>query len=212
MNHPHSEAISMEKWPRAEVFQFFSGLDNPFFSVTFTVDVTNLKQYSKTNRLSFYYALVYLCAKALDRVDAFHYTIHDGALCRLETRWPSFTDLKPGSEQFHIVSMPCEGSLSDFCQNAKARSLAQTEFIRMDIEGEWLFYCSCLPWLPLTALTDERPPDPDDAIPRLSWGKYTEQNGRYTLGMSMTLNHRFVDGYHIGQFYQALCELMDNLE
>ena len=89
--------------------------------------------------------------------------------------------------------------------------MTQDVFIRADMEGDGLFYCSCLPWLPLTALTNERDFNADDAIPRLAWGQYTEQNGRYTLGISVEANHRLIDGLHVGQFYQALCELIDNL-
>ena len=33
----------------------------------------------------------------------------------------------------------------------------------------------------------------------------------HPLGISVEANHRFIDGLHIGQFYQALCELIDNL-
>ena len=33
--------IDMTTWPRAELFRFFSGVSQPFYSVTFRVDVTN---------------------------------------------------------------------------------------------------------------------------------------------------------------------------
>ena len=211
MQQPKAVKVSWETWPRHEIFQFFSGMSNPFFGVTFTTDVTKVKAYTKERGLSFYYALVWLCTRAFDQVEAFHYTMRNGDLYRLETRWPSFTDLKPGSEQFHIVTMPADGTIDEFCRTAKAQSMAQDVFIRMDMEGDGLFFCSCLPWLPLTALTNERDFNADDAIPRLAWGKYTEQDGRYTLGISVEANHRFIDGLHIGQFYQALCELIDNL-
>lgn len=211
MQQPNAVAVPWNEWPRHEVFQFFSGMSNPFFGVTFTTDVTKVKIYTKERGLSFYYALVYLCTKAFDQVEAFHFSMCSGELFRLDTRWPSFTDLKPGSEQFHIVTMPAEGTLDEFCHSARARSRTQDVFIRTDMEGDGLFYCSSLPWLPLTALTNERDFNADDTIPRLAWGQYTEQDGRYTLGISLEANHRFIDGYHVGQFYRALCELIDNL-
>lgn len=206
MHQPTAAPVAWETWPRRELFDFFSGMSNPFFSVTFSVDVTNLHRFAKENGVSFYYALVYLCTQAIDRVEAFHYTVRGGALYRLETRCPSFTDLKPGAEQFHIVTIPCEGDILDFCRAAKRESGAQTCFIRADVDSDALIYFSCLPWVPLTALTNERDFDADDAIPRVAWGKFIEQDGRKTLGLSLELNHRFTDGLHIGQFYKALCE------
>ena len=56
----------------------------------------------------------------------------------------------------------------------------------------------------LTSLTNERDFDPDDAIPRIAWGRYVPRDGRLMLGMSMEVNHRFIDGLHIGRFAQAL--------
>ena len=40
---------------------FFSGLSDPFYSVTVTVDVTALHTHTKRRGLSFYYALPVLC-------------------------------------------------------------------------------------------------------------------------------------------------------
>ena len=45
--------IDMTTWPRAELFRFFSGVSQPFYSVTFRVDVTNLHDYTKARGISF---------------------------------------------------------------------------------------------------------------------------------------------------------------
>ena len=45
---------------------------------------------------------------------------------------------------------------------------------------------------------------PPGSIPRISWGKYVERGGRRELGMSVEVNHRLVDGLHLGRFVQAL--------
>lgn len=52
--------IDMTTWPRTELFRFFSGVSQPFYSVTFRVDVTNLHAYAKAHGIFFYYALGYL--------------------------------------------------------------------------------------------------------------------------------------------------------
>ena len=203
--------IDPNTWSRREIFDFFSKISNPFCSVTFNVDVTEVYAYAKRSGLSFYYALVYLVTKAVNSVEAFRYGIVDGELVLFDERSPSFTDLKKGSESFHIVTMPCEGNIAEFCQDAKRRSAEQTTFLSTDKESTDLIYFSCLPWVELTALTNERDFDPDDAIPRISWGKFHEQDGRKILGMSLELNHRFTDGVHIGKFADALQNLIKQL-
>ena len=107
--------------------------------------------------------------------------------------------------------MPCVGDIADFCFDAKRRSTEQTTFLSVDKEGADLIYISCLPWVELTALTNERDFDPDDAIPRISWGKYYERDGQKIIGMSLELNHRFTDGVHIGKFAEALENLISEL-
>lgn len=203
--------IDPNTWSRREIFDFFSKISNPFYSVTFNVDVTEVYVYAKRSGLSFYYALVYLVTKAVNSVEAFRYGIVDGELVLFDERSPSFTDLEKGSESFHIVTMPCEGNIAEFCQDAKRRSAEQTTFLPTDKESADLIYFSCLPWVELTALTNERDFDPDDAIPRISWGKFHERDGRKILGMSFELNHRFTDGVHIGKFADALQKLISEL-
>lgn len=203
--------VDKDTWSRRDIFDFFSKISNPFYSVTFNVDVTDAYAYAKRSGLSFYYAMVYLVTKAINSVEAFRYAIVDGELVLLDERSPSFTDLKKGSESFHIVTMPCEGDIAEFCHEAKRRSAVQTTFLSVDEEGADLIYFSCLPWIELTALTNERDFDPDDAIPRVSWGKFHERDGRKILGMSLELNHRFTDGVHIGKFADALEKLIEQL-
>ena len=167
------QKIHLPSWPRRDIFSFFSALDQPFYSVCFRVDVTQLHVYAKVHGLSFYYAMTYLVTQAVNAVENLRYTIRDGSVYLLDKRTPSFTELKKGSEQFQIITCPCEGSLDDFCRAAKNRSEAQTAFVETASETDDLIYISCLPWFDLTCCTNERQIDVDDAIPRITWGKYT---------------------------------------
>lgn len=204
--------VEKNAWERREIFDFFSTMSNPFYMVTFTVDVTPLYRYVKKHELSFYYSLIYLCTKAINKVNAFRYIIQDGEIHLLEERIPSFTDIKKGSELFYIVTMPCQGSLSTFCRTAAETSRGQDCFIKSSAETNDLIYFSCLPWIEMTALTNERNMNVDDAVPRISWGKYTQTDGRKRLNISMELNHRFVDGFHIGRFHEELLKMIHSLE
>lgn len=212
-----TEKIDRASWGRREICAFFSRASNPFYAVTFRQDVTALYDYVKKNGLSFYYAMTWAVTRAINDTEAFHYFSRGGELFRLEERIPSFTDLRRGEENFHIVTMPCGEDVKTFCAEARRQSMAQDCFIRMEAEGEDLIYVSCLPWVDLTALTNERDwSDPvktaEDAIPHVTWGKYVEENGRKTLGISLEVNHRFIDGVHIGQFAENLTKRLAGLE
>ena len=192
--------FDLNTWPRRDIYEFFSSLRNPFYMVTFRQDVTALRKYTKRNSLSFYYAMIYLCTRAINEVPAFRLTCRDGALFTVDRRDPSFTDLPAGDD------------LAAFCRAAGEKSRAQTVFIDQKAEAGELIYYSCLPWVDLTALTNEGDHNPDDTVPRISWGRYTEQGGRLTLGLSVEVNHRFIDGLHIGQFANRLDAAIRALE
>lgn len=197
--------VDMAQWKRRERYEFFKGLSWPFWSVSFPVDVTGLHRWSHENGLSFYYALVYLCTRALEEVEAFHYKDRGEGIVWHDRLVPSFTDLAPGQEDFHIVTLEAGEDLADFCRRARELSRAQRAFVD---DGAWqdeMVYFTCLPWMPITALSNERELDPTDSIPRLSWGKYvTDANGRDSLNMTISVNHRLIDGVHVGRFYEAL--------
>lgn len=209
------QKVDKAAWFRRELFEFFGGVSNPYYMVTFRQDVTKLYHYVKQHGLSFYYTLIYCCTRAINQVAAFCYTIRGGEVYRLDERMPSFTDLKKGSEQFHIVTMPCRGSAEEFSRAARVRSENQQKFIDQALETDELIYFSCLPWVDMTALTNERelqaPDARDDSIPRLAWGRYNVIGDRVELGISIEVNHRLIDGLHIGQFAQTLTEEMDRL-
>lgn len=210
------EKIDFQSWNRKDIFSFFENMSNPFYVVSFRQDVTKLYDFVKKNNLSFYYSLVYLCTRAVNEINAFHYVIKNGEIYRIDRRDPSFTDLKSGSENFYIVTLSAKNSIFEFNKAAKARSMNQTKFIDQDSETDTLIYFSCLPWIDITAITNERDlladDAKDDSVPRISWGKYIEKDGRKELGISIELNHRLVDGVHIGMFAEKLSNLIDELD
>ncbi len=210
------ERCSFGDWSRREIYDFYGKFSNPVYMVSFRQDVTPLHRHVKERGLSFYYGMIWACTRAMNRVDAFRMGVEDGQLVQYEGRNPSFTDLRPGAEEFHIVTMPCRGSMEEFCREAALRSSSQKGFIDLEAESGDLIYFSCLPWLDLTAMTNVRnmnaPGALEDSIPRLSWGKYRETEGRLELGLSVEVNHRFIDGVHIGRFAAELDALLNSLE
>ncbi len=207
--------LDMNAWERRDAYQYFSSFSNPFYMVSFRLDVSDLYRYTKERGLSFYAGMIWVCTEALNRVEAFHMTVRDGKPVRLPRRDPSFTALKPGAEQFHIVTMEHMEDMDAFCRTADRLSKTQYRFLEEEKESDQLIYYSCLPWIDLTAMTNERnlsaPGALDDSIPRLCWGKYTEENGRKTLGVSMEVNHRLIDGVHIGRFAEQFADITSGL-
>ena len=67
-----------------------------------------------------------------------------------------------------------------------------------------------MPWLAYTQLKHPAT-GRDDSNPRFSWGKFTEQNGRITLPVTVFVNHALADGLHIARFYENLDRELSNI-
>ena len=205
----------MDTWDRKEIYSFFSKVSHPFYMVSFAIDVTELKAFTSRHHCSFYYALIFLCGKAMSCVENFQYVCQGNDVYLIDEREPSFTDRKADSELFHIVSIPLGNDILSFCQSAKEASRQQNSFIDFTKEGCHLAYFSCLPSLRLTALTNEfdvlAPDFPSDSVPRIAWGKYSDNGGRLELTISMEVNHRFIDGIHVEKFAVCLEKMIADL-
>ena len=72
-------------------------------------------------------------------------------------------------------------------------------------------YLSCMPWLDFTSVSNAMP-GPDDCIPRIGWGKFMARpEGRWDMAMSIEVHHALADGAHVGAFFQAVQEALDQI-
>lgn len=205
--------VDLTQWPRQDHFQFFSGLSFPFFSVTPSLDVTNLRAYTKRHGLSFYYTLIYATVSAMNQLPDYLYKIRGAQIVRHDQLEPSFVVMDEDTHLIKIVNVPLEGSLEEFCRRAAELADAQSSPFP-DPQQEHrddLVYLSCTPWFSFTSLTNEMDCNPDDSIPRITWGKYEQRDGRLTLPYAIQLNHRLLDGWHVAQLLQSVQEFLDRL-
>ena len=199
------EMVDITNWPRRESYEYFSTVSQPFYSVTYIQTVTEIHNFARRRGLSFYFAMVWAVTAAVNRVEAFRMTITPSLPAVLPRRDPSFTVLRPGEESFRILTMEWDPSPERFCAAAAERERRQTAFLDQAGETGNLLYLSCLPWIELTGLTNERDFDPDDAIPRISWGKYApDHRGRLMLPVTLLAHHSLVDGLQLAQFYREV--------
>lgn len=208
------ENIDLELWPRREHFQFFSGLSFPFYNVTTTLDVTRLRAYVKAHNLSLYYALIYATLSVMNGLPDFMYKIRGERVVKHDHLDPSFVVMDEETHLLKIVNAPFAGTMEEFCERCAQRAAAQTRPFppSEDEVRDDLVYISCLPWFSFTSLSNEMDCNPDDSVPRVTWGKYEERDGRLILPYAVQLNHRLLDGWHLGQLVNGVQAFLDRLE
>jgi len=207
MYHP----IDFNHWERREQYEFYSRKKLPHYAVAAYVDVTNLLAFKRREGLSFYLSLVYLTTKVLNTIENFRLRILDGQVVIYDTIHTNFTHKRPEEQVFHCYTAPFEGTLHEYNEKTSEAIAHQTTFLGGMGDIPNVVYCSCTPTLDATAITNPGMEDADDAIPRINWGKYVERDGRWMINITFTANHRFIDGYHLGLFFERLQAAINEL-
>lgn len=209
MNHQHT--IDINTWARREWFEHFSRMKSPHYALAVNVDVTRLVEYKREHHLSFYLSLIYLSTKVLNSIENFRLRMCDGKVVLYDTIHTNFTHKQAEEQLFRYHTAPYTGTLEEYvAATGKAIKEQTTLFGGLgDIPN--VAYFSCAPTLDTTCITNPGLDNADDAIPRINWGKYIERDGRLILNITFTANHRFIDGYHIGLFFETLQKEIDSL-
>lgn len=202
--------IDQNNWPRKEHFDFFYRSAKPSYNITFPLDVTHFYQAIKAKGLSFYYSMIHLSIQTANQVENLRYRIRKEEIVLHEELHPSFTDIGRGSELFKLVTLDCHPDLEEFNRRARELSQSQREYFPLEhVKGRDDFiYFSSLPWLSFTAIDHTGNNDKNDAVPRISWGKYYWEGDRCLMPYNIQVHHAFVDGLHLGKFKEALEKAM----
>ena len=65
-------------------------------------------------------------------------------------------------------------------------------------------FLSAIPWVSFTSIQHAMHFHPHDSVPRISWGKFFEQNGKILMPVSIQAHHALVDGRHMGAYFETL--------
>ena len=205
------KTIDIENWPRAEHYRFFKRMDYPNYHVCANVDITGFLEKTKENGLSFYYSFVYAAMHAINDTEEFRYRIRGDDVVLHDIVHPAFSDMTKGSDLFKMVAVNMTEDMESFVAAAKTKSLGQTEFfIKEELEGrDDLVYISAIPWISFTNVSHTISFNKDDAVPRLYFGKYFKDGNKTLMPFSIQAHHSFVDGIHMGKYYECLQRYLD---
>jgi chloramphenicol O-acetyltransferase type A len=203
--------IDMAHWDRKEHFAYFRQLDYPQYNICANVDITRLLAAAKANSLQFYYAMIFAVTATANGLPNFRYRIRDNEVWLCDRLHPSFTHMDKETGLFKYVTVDMGDKLTAFVQLAAEKAEQQKGLFgnETDEAREDLLYLTCLPWVSFTGLTHPIALNKDDAIPRISWGKYFTENGKTQLPLSVQVHHALADGYHVGQFFTGLQTYLD---
>ncbi|MBC3831867.1 chloramphenicol acetyltransferase [Undibacterium amnicola] len=205
--------IDISTWNRREHFAFFRKVDLPFYNVNTQVDITGLPELAKSKSISINSLLIFLTIQSMNQIDNFRYRIRDDSVYLHDAVHPSFTHLKKGEELFRIITMDFDNDLKRFDDKLKQAVEESTSYFDLSKAAgrDDLVFISSLPWISFTGLDHTLSLDKDDAIPRVSWGRYVTNAEQTLLPFNIRVNHVVVDGLHVGLFFEEFARQIKSL-
>ncbi len=201
--------IDIEKWKRKDHCRIYRKAVQPQYCISFELDVTNFKKYTKRNNLSFTMAFIFAVTKCANEIEEFKYRFFDGEVVLYESIDTSFTYLDEETELFKIVKVPMQDSIEAYVDLAIVTAENQKEHStgpRNDV-----YHFSALPWITFTHISNTDFGIKDKALPIFNWGKYHEREGKLIMPFSVQVHHAFVDGLHIGKLANKLQGYLDEV-
>jgi chloramphenicol O-acetyltransferase type A len=191
-------------------FEFFHSMNHPHFSVSANVEIGPWRDMARRRGLKTNPAIVHLLARVANEIPQLRQRIREGQVVEHDTVHPTFTVATDVSEAFSFCYVEFSSDLEDFVRRTGIEMKnMRTDPVFEDEPGrdDYLFM-SALPWIAFTSVQHAMQYHPHDSVPRISWGKFFESEGRTMMPLSLQAHHALVDGVHVGQFFQRVEEIV----
>ena len=202
--------LDLASWPRRELFEFFIGYTNPYFNVCTQVDITRLVALTRKRpgvKISF--ALHYFALRVANEIEPFRYRLKDEKVFVYDVINGGTTVLLP-NESFAYAYFDYHQDFEKFVtemgkavDDLRTGSGALKPTMRDDV-----IYHTTLPWISFTSFAHARTKGRGDSIPRIVFGKFTKENERLRMPISVEVHHALMDGLHVGRYLARLEEAL----
>jgi chloramphenicol O-acetyltransferase type A len=184
----------IDSYYRQTVFDFFRGYRNPFYAITFELEITELKRYCAGRSWPLYRNLCYFFARAMQPIEDFRYRLRDGRVVLYDQLEVAATLPAPdGLFSFAYLGYhPDADEFNRLAGELEAANRAEVTLAQPEDTNHILF--TAIPGVRFTGLTHATPEDTLDGRPRVAFGRYVEADGKLTIPVGLEVNHVFIDG------------------
>lgn len=204
--------LDINTYKRRKHFEYFSHMAYPYVSVTVNIDITEFLSVIQERKLPFFLSFCYCIAKAANGVPEFRQRILENQIIEYTKCRTSHTvSLEDGT--YCYCTLDCDKPFREYLiyaaqEQENSKQERSVEDKQEDLNE--LIFISTLPWFSYTALSNPVP-IPADSNPRITWGKYSKEEFKTVIPVTVQCNHALVDGLHISEFLDALEKELDKV-
>ena len=202
--------LDLANWARRDLFEFFIGFDKPYFNICARLDISNLLALlRRRSNVSVSLAYHYFALRIANEIEPFRYRLREGKVIVHDVINGGTTVLL-ANESFTFAYFDYEEDFEKFVLEAgRAVKEAQTgNHPFQPTSRDDTVYFTVLPWVSFTSFSHARNWGREDSVPRIAFGKFTRENGRVFLPISVEVHHALMDGLHVGQYLARLEEAL----
>ncbi len=205
--------LDIENWNRKEHFRFFSEMDEPFFGIVSEIDCTDAYSFCKQNKIPFFLFYLHKAIIAVNQIEEFRYRIRDNEIVILDTIHVTST-VSRADNTFAFSFIPFTSSFREFTESAQVEidSIKNSAGLRLsENTGRMdVIHFSAVPWISFTGVSHARNFKITDSVPKITFGKYFQRNGRLIMAVSINAHHGLMDGFHAGKYLQLFEQLIND--
>lgn len=199
------KVLNKNTWNRKAHFEFFDTFIDPYFGVTFKVDVTKAYEFSSANEVSFFVSYLHATMEAINEVENLRYRINESNdVVVFDTIHASPTILRP-NKTFGFSFVNYNEDIFKFQTNflKEKERVLNTNDLFPPVNSMDCVHCSSLPWVNFTGHKEPFKGD-KDSVPKIAFSKMENLGSKKEMQVAISVNHALVDGYHIGLFKEKL--------
>ena len=216
-NISNFQKIDLDNWKRKHYYDYFMNKENKMrcrFGMTANIDITNLLNVIKTNKLRCYPTFTYLVSKVLNSHECFKVDEYNGELIvwdKLHVRYPMFNE---DTKTITSIWLEYDDDFNVFYKNAlkdiEKYSGIQSMYAKENFPPNF-YDITSIPWVSFTDFQiDMYGTNGKWIMPLVAIGKFFNFGDKVLMPVSIKLHHATCDGYHAGIFYNELQNLASN--
>lgn len=195
--------LDLDQWHRQDLYEFFRGFEQPFFNVCVQVEVTRLRDYCRSNNLSFFLASLYINVHVANQLKPFAYRLRDDGVI-VHEHMDTGTTVMLANDKMVYAYFEYHKEFNTYYQQASSHIEAVKQGIPFDPadDRDDLIHHSILPWMHFTSFMHARRKRHNDSIPKVVFGRYQEQNNKVMMPVSVEVHHALMDGLDVGRYLE----------
>lgn len=208
--------IDMDKWPRAETYNFFTKVCKPqSYTVNVSLDITILRETLKDKKIKFFPSCLYLISRAIEKVQEMRLALEDhklGYFDYLNPQYPVFhEDHKTITFLYTKYSEDFKTFYKEYLKDNEEHGKDHGIISKKGAPPKNSYIIACIPWFTFNSFTMHIDPE-NYYSPLIEIGKFYEVEHKILMPIAITINHAAADGYHIKVFLDELQHSMNHPE